>query len=103
MKRSPLLIDVLAALGSVEIRSKYLIDGSAPKKNYLHGTQYPGRVTVNEAPSIVGILLHELIHEVRPDWTERAVRTWTTRLQRQMTHEEIQAIYEQYKARKVDV
>ena len=92
---------MLAALGSVEIRSEYLIDGSAPKKNYLHGTQHPGRVTVNEAPSIVGILLHELINEVRPDWSEHAVRTWTPRLQRQMSPKEIQAIYEQYKARKL--
>lgn len=101
MTRSPLLIDVLAALGSVEIRSEYLIDEEHKKTHFLHGTQHPGRITINEAPSIVGILLHELIHEVRPDWSERTVLSWTTRLQRQMTHEEIQAIYEQYKARKL--
>ena len=98
---SSLLVDVLAALGSVTITTEYLIDGSAPKRNYLHGTQQPGHITINEAPSSVSIVLHELIHEVRPDWSERSVSSATTRLQRrQLSHDDIQAIYATYQRRK---
>jgi hypothetical protein len=101
-KRSPLIVDVLAALGDITIKQKYIIDPSHPKSFFLHGTQTGAAVIVNEAPSIVGILLHEVIHFVRPKWSERAVRRSVTLLLRQLTHEEIQAIYEQYQLRKVD-
>ena len=98
---SSLLVDVLAALGSVTITTEYLIDGSAPKRNYRHGTQQPGHITITEAPSIVSIVLHELIHEVRPELSERSVSSATTRLQRrQLSHDDIQAIYASYQRRK---
>tara|TARA_R100001086_G_scaffold145322_2_gene76723 strand:+ start:90 stop:371 length:282 start_codon:yes stop_codon:yes gene_type:complete len=92
----------LAALGDITIKQKYIIDPSHPKSFFLHGAQVGAAVIVNEAPSIVGILLHEMIHFVRPEWSERTVRRSVTLLLRQLTHEEIQAIYEQYQLRKVD-
>ena len=101
-KRSPLLVAALSALGDVTIVQKYLIDSSHPKSFFLHGTQDGRRIIVNEAPSIVVILLHEMIHFVRPKWTERTVRRSVTLLLRQLTHEEIKAIYQQYQLRKED-
>ena len=99
-RRSTLLVDVLAAMGDVRIRERYLIDKSAPRKNFQYGEQQDGVIVINPAPSIAVILLHELIHQVRPDWTEVTVRQWTTRLSRELTHQEVQAIYEQYIARR---
>jgi hypothetical protein len=101
-KRSPLLVDVLAALGDVQITQKYLIDPSRKKNYFLHGTQQGAEITINEAPSIVSTLIHELCHYVRPDWSERTVRRQTTMLLRQMGHDEVKAIHKQYRERKVD-
>ena len=99
--KNPLLIDVLSALGDVEILEKYLIDRSAPRRNFLHGEQVDGRIIINPAPSVVSILVHELIHQVRPSWQEVTVRQWTTRLMRSLSHEQIEAIYQQYLDRRL--
>ena len=101
-KRNPLLVDILAALGDVDIKQRYLIDASRKTNFFLHGTQCGAEITINEAPAIVATLLHELCHYVRPDWSERTVRRHTTILLRQLGHAEVRAIYEQYQERKVD-
>ena len=101
-KRSPLLVDILAALGDVQITQKYLIDPSRKKNYFLHGTQQEKHIVINEAPAVVSTLLHELCHYVRPEWKESTVRRFTTILLRQMSHDEIRAIYSQYRKRKVD-
>jgi len=98
--RDPLLVEVLAALGAVDLRESYLIDGAAPKKNFLHGTQCADIVTINPAPSIVSTLVHELVHVVRPQWSEKGVRRRTTQLVRQLSHDEVVAIYREYLGRK---
>ena len=99
-KRNPLLVDVLAALGDVSISQRYLIDPSHKKSYFMHGEQDGNNITINEAPNIVSPLIHELVHYVRPTWSERTVRRFTTILIRQLTHEEIQAIYDQYRERR---
>jgi hypothetical protein len=101
-KRNPLLVDILAALGDVTITQKYLIDPTRKTNYFLHGTQQGTEITINEAPAIVSTLIHELCHYVRPTWSERTVRRYTTMLIRQLGHEEVQAIYDQYQERKVD-
>jgi hypothetical protein len=98
--RNPLLIDVLAALGDVTISQKYVIDPVRTKSYFVHGMQRGSEIIINEAPSLVSTLLHELIHFVRPSWSERTVRRYTTILLRQLSHQEIQAIYQQYQERK---
>jgi hypothetical protein len=101
-KRNPLLVDILAALGDVQITQKYIIDRSRKKNYFLHGTQQEKHIVINEAPAVVSTLLHELCHYVRPQWKERTVRRFTTILLRQMSHSEIKAIYSQYQKRKAD-
>ena len=99
---SPLLIDVLAALGTVTVIETYLVDTDQddPQRYYLHGKQQRGVVYVNPEPSVVDTLIHELIHEVRPTWSERQTTAATTRLRRRLTHDEIRAIYRVYQTRK---
>ena len=100
--RSPLLIEILAALGDVRISERYLIDEENKKTHFLHGTQSGEEIVINEAVAIVPTLIHELIHFVRPEWEEKTVRRFTTRLVRQLSHSEVKAIYEQYRERKVE-
>jgi hypothetical protein len=99
-KRNPLLVDVLAALGDVSISQRYLIDPAHKRSYFMHGQQDGKDITINEAPNIVSTLIHELVHYVRPTWSERTVRRFTTILIRQLTHKEIQAIYDQYRERR---
>lgn len=100
--RSPLLIEVLAALGDVRLSERYLIDEDNKKTHFLHGIQNGEEIVINEAVAIVPTLIHELIHFVRPQWSETIVRRFTTRLVRQLSHSEVKAIYDQYRERKVD-
>ena len=100
--RSPLLIEVLAALGDVRLSERYLIDEDNKKTHFLHGIQEGNEIVINEAVGIVPTLIHELLHFVRPQWSETTVRRFSTRLVRQLDHTEVRAIYEQYKERKVD-
>ena len=101
-ERSPLLVEVLAALGDVRLSDRYLIDEDNKKTHFLHGIQEGTEIVINEAVAIVPTLIHELIHFVRPNWSETTVRRFTTRLVRQLDHTEVRAIYEQYRERKVD-
>ena len=101
-ERSPLLVEVRAALGDVRLSERYLIDEDNKKTHFLHGIQEGTEIVINEAVAIVPTLIHELIHFVRPNWSETTVRRFTTRLVRQLDHTEVRDIYEQYRERKVD-
>ena len=100
--RSKLLIDVLAALGDVRISERYIIDEDNKKTHFLHGTQAGKEIVINEAVALVPTLLHELIHFVRPKWSETTVRQQCTLLVRQLEHADVKAIYHQYRKRKVE-
>ena len=100
--RSPLLIEVMAALGDVRLSERYLIDEDNKKTHFLHGIQEGNEIVINEAVGIVPTLIHELIHFVRPQWSETTVRRFTTRLVRQLDHSDVRAIYDQYRERRVD-
>lgn len=94
------MVEILSALGDLELVEEYLIDTANKKKNWLHGQYHDGRVSINPAPGIVDTLLHEVLHHLRPDWSETVVRRRTTQLLRRMSHEEAQAIYEQWVERR---
>ena len=98
--RQALIVELMSALGAVELVEDYLIDSARPGKGWLYGTQEEGVITINPAPHIVDTLLHELLHQVRPDWSETSVRRRTSQLMKQMSHEECQAIYAQWLERK---
>ena len=101
-ERRPLLIEVMAALGDVRLSERYLIDEDNKKTHFLHGIQEGNEIVINDAVGIVPTLIHELIHFVRPQWSETTVRRFTTRLVRQLDHSEVRAIYDQYRERRVD-
>ena len=52
-------------------------------------------------PHVVDSVIHELLHATYPLYSERAVRSMTGKLMKQLSDEELQAIYSEYR-RKVD-
>jgi hypothetical protein len=88
--RDPLLIEVIAALGAGRIDLGPIHDDESFVDGYAERN---GRVRINPAPALVDTALHELIHRLRPGFSERAVRAKTTRLMRQLSDPEIDALY----------
>ncbi len=97
-------MQAIARLGQVDVREDF-IEGEVGTEVHglwesaeLTGTGRP-RITVNPAHSIVDTLIHEALHEIHPEWTERMVRTNTTRVMRKMSPEQVWAIYSEYRRR----
>jgi hypothetical protein len=93
--RSPRLIRILADLGAGKVTEAYICDAT----HFVEGLCTPGprgRVTINPMISVVDTLIHECLHAQCPQWSERSIKTQTTRLMRQLSDAEVQAIYEQY-------
>jgi hypothetical protein len=91
-QRDPILIEVIAALGAGGIREAFIEAHDAKVAGYCEG----GRVTVNPIFDTVDTLIHELLHRLRPRWTERGVATRTRRLMNTLSDREVARIYELY-------
>lgn len=101
-----LLVEVLLKLGSAEWIEQHLVDR---RKTYRKGVDVLGafhyeanRVYINHLAhkrraDIVSTLLHEGIHQTRPQWTERGVDRAERRLMRLLTDNQVDAIHRQYK------
>ena len=67
---------------------------------YVEGFIDGHQITVNPAPNVVDSLIHEIVHRMKPEWSEAYVKRETTLLLRSMTDEEIQAFYEEFQRRR---
>ncbi len=86
-------------MGEVEFQEQWIEPYSGKD---VYGLWTPdGVITINPIPHIVDTIIHELLHEAYPDWSERAVYSMTGKLMKQLTSEEMQTIYEEYR-RKVE-
>lgn len=91
---TPLLIRLMSLLGETEVREEYI---AKEKGRDIYGyLAVTGQVVVNPAPHIVDTLLHELLHKLHPEHSERAVRSIVGKLMVRMSDEELQAVYEMY-------
>jgi hypothetical protein len=98
--RDPLIVELLAALGAETIRAGYLVDDEYPDEMDLLGICGERAVVINEAAHLVRTLVHELIHRIRPAWSEASVTRRTTQVMRQLSHAEIDRLYQVYCARR---
>lgn len=96
LKRDPVLLEVAAAIGAGRIVIGPIHDDDSFVHGYAEGN---GKVRLNPAIEMCDTAIHELLHRLRPSWSERAVRTKTTRLMRQMSYQEIDTLYELVLAR----
>ena len=92
-----LLLEVVAGVGAGQITETSLA-GEMDEDMRVYGYCWTpgGEVDIDPAPSVMPILLHELVHRMRPDWTELAVQRAASRLMRSLSNTEIQAIFSVY-------
>ncbi len=98
-KPPPLLAELVEAIRTLPLEARYLEDDERPNAVKIlglcdHGPN--GRLTVNEAATTVETLLHEALHAIRPDWSERTVDRRANNLFIKLTSEEVLGIHKQY-------
>jgi len=86
-----------AELGAAPITEAFL----SSKNTYVEGLcDTDGSVTVNPAHNTVDTVIHELLHRMYPERSERSVRRTTSILRKSLTDNEVQLFYEEYKRRR---
>lgn len=98
-RRSSLLVRLLARMGEVDFEEAYI---PCAKDQYIYGLWHPeGKITINPIPHVVESILHELCHEhFGNSRDEAAVDRATYRMRKQLSEDELQAIYEEYAKRR---
>ena len=88
----------MARFGEVSFREAYIPNG--PNGKATHGMwENDGTITVNPIPDVVDTLIHEILHDLYPDYSEQAIRSLTGKLWRQLSEDERQVMYDEYKKR----
>lgn len=54
-------------------------------------------ITINPVHVMVDTLVHELLHRIHPDWTEKQVRVATAYMCRRFSDRTMQALYRKFK------
>lgn len=89
--RDPLILEIAAAIGAGRITMGPIHDDDT----FVHGViDGAGAVRINPAVDTVDTACHEMIHRLRPAWSETSVRRRTTRIMRQLSDDEIDRLYE---------
>ena len=96
-KRPLLLLRVLAELGAGRIREAFI---PSEKDFFVDGETEGRAITINPVPEVVDTIIHELLHRLYPQWSERYTKNRTSYLMKRMTDEEVQLLYEEYQRRR---
>ena len=87
---------VVAELGAANIVERYIeADGQ-----HVDGLCEGDKITVAPHHQTVDTVIHELLHRLYPDRSERSIRRTTTQLRRVITDDEVQSFYDEYNRRK---
>ena len=90
-KRDTVLLEIAAAIGAGRIAIGHIDMGD---NEHVHGVTFSdGSIVINPAVEIVDTVLHEVLHRLRPAWSERAVRARTRRLMNTLSHAEVECLY----------
>jgi hypothetical protein len=92
-----LWLSLWAELGAAPITEAFLSSDDTYVEG-LCGTD--GSVTVNPAHNTVDTVIHELLHRMYPERSERSVRRTTSMLRKTLSDSEVQLFYEEYKRRR---
>lgn len=96
--RDPIWLEVAAALGAGHVHER-LIEDADRDDVYVLGCcdeATPYTITLNVATIIANTLIHEALHRIRPQWSERVVRRRTSQLLAQLSAAEIERLYDIY-------
>ena len=99
--RSSLLVEVLTKLGEARIYERFIPTprGEGEVYGLWERLRNCTRITVNPVHHTVDTVCHEILHELRPAWSERYVRNRTSWLIRQLSAEQVQQVYAEYQKR----
>lgn len=96
--QSPLLLKVMARFGEVTFKEQFI--PGPDSKHYTYGLWEEGdTITINPIPSTVDTVVHEILHAIYPTYSERTILSLTRKLMRQLSDEQLQTIYAEYKSR----
>lgn len=68
--------------------------------SYVYGMCEDESITIAPHHHVVDTVIHELLHRIYPERSERSVRRTTTMLRKTLTDEEVQWFYDEYQRRK---
>ena len=83
-------------LGAAPITEAYL----SSEYEYVDGLCDKGSITIAPHNHIVDTVIHELLHRIYPERSERSIRRTTSLLRKQLTDDEVQWFYDEYQRRK---
>lgn len=95
-----LVLTLLARFREVSFRERYIPDREGAQILGEYDDD-KGEITINPVPHTVDTLIHELIHLVYPNYSERAVLSLTGKVMKQLSEADLLAIYKEYR-RKVE-
>lgn len=95
-----LLLECMTALAEVDLVEGYIKKDEDRAR--VHGLQSKGKIWINPVSPLVETIIHELLHEIKPEWSESTVIRFTTRLMREMTDDEILTVFRLYESRKTE-
>jgi len=99
-KRDPLLLEVVAWVAAKgRISEGWKADPEDPRNLWLQGLACGHTVHVNPLPDTLDTLIHEVLHVIRPHYTEIGVRRRTSQLMRQMGEGELLTLWRIYQER----
>lgn len=90
--RDVIFVELCATLGTGRLHEAYISSNDPTER--VDGLCVSGKVVVNPVYHVVETLMHECVHRIRPEWSERSVRRKTTQVMRQLNDGEIQRVYD---------
>lgn len=96
-EKPALLVRVLTEIGSGRIYERFLAGQPGER---VSGLCEGPHIHINPAFDTIDSVIHEALHRLEPRWSERYVRRTTTWLMQRMSDAQIEALYDEYQARK---
>ena len=99
-KRDPLLLEVVAWVAAKgRITEGWKSDPDDPRDLWLQGLACGRTIHINPLPDTLNTLIHEVLHVIRPHYSELGVRRRTKQLMRHMTEGELLVLWDIYQDR----
>jgi hypothetical protein len=95
-ERDPIWIDVVAGMGAGNLSiGPIRCEGGLEYADgaMLTGPTTRGHVRIDPSRNIVDTAIHELLHRMRPRWSERKVRAQTARMLKALSDAEVDRLY----------
>jgi hypothetical protein len=93
-ERDPLFLEVLVALGAGGITVGPIhCDGEEVTGYAITTGKHKGAVRIDPSHDVVDTVIHELLHRLRPKWSERKVRSQTRTFTRHLSDAERDRLY----------